>query len=48
MLEHVDPGAIADPATRALVLELMNLVDSLVGQLQGYCQLVTCRDRIEE
>jgi len=33
MLEHVDPRALADPTTRALVLELLNLLNSQAVQL---------------
>ncbi|HMA36833.1 MAG TPA: hypothetical protein VKY74_20425 [Chloroflexia bacterium] len=35
MLDHVDPAAIADPAPRTLVLELLNLVNTQAAQLQA-------------
>lgn len=33
MLDHIDPTTIADPADRALVLELLNLINSLATQV---------------
>src|SRR3954447_1234075 len=34
MLDHVDPQAIADPALRTLVLELLNLLDRQASQIE--------------
>jgi Transposase IS66 family len=34
MLDHVDPAAIADPTLRALVVELLTLVNTQAAQLQ--------------
>ena len=35
MLDEIDPATIADPATRALLLQLLNLVDQQAGQLRA-------------
>lgn len=34
MLDHVDPAAIADPTLRALVVELLNLLNAQAAQIQ--------------
>ncbi len=35
MLDEIDPAAIADPAARALLIRLLNLVDQQAGQLRA-------------
>ncbi len=43
MLDEIDPAAIADPTTRALLIRLLNLVDQQAGQLR-----VILRVRIDQ
>src|SRR5690348_2890311 len=47
MLEHIDPGTIADLATRALVLDLLNLLNSQAVQLpEQATEIQRLRDEI--
>jgi hypothetical protein len=35
MLDEIDPAAIADPTARALIIQLLNVVNQQAGQLRA-------------
>src|SRR3954463_9031006 len=45
MLDHIDPEAIADPALRALLLELLNVLDRQARQI---AELTTENQRLRD